>query len=80
MGRWLLIRRDADEPDKDAYWLAYGPAETNEAELVRLCDARWQIERVPPGQIRAGEGGCHPEGTRAWISTRCAHGRHGTAS
>ncbi len=44
MGRWLLIRRNADEPDKNAYWLAYGPAETNEEELVRVCDTRWQIE------------------------------------
>jgi SRSO17 transposase len=55
MGRWLLIRRDADDPNEDAYWLAYGPAETNEEELVRVCDARWKIERVPSGQIRAGE-------------------------
>jgi len=55
MGRWLLIRCDADEPDEDAYWLAYGPAETNEEELVRVCDARWQIERVSPGQICTGE-------------------------
>ncbi len=44
MGRWLLIRRDADEPDENAYWLAYGPAETSEEEVVRVCDARWQIE------------------------------------
>ncbi len=44
MGRWLLIRRDADDPDEDAYWLAYGPAEANEEELVRVCDARWQVE------------------------------------
>jgi SRSO17 transposase len=55
MGRWLLIRRDADDPDEDAYWLAYGPAGTSEEELVRVCDARWQIERVPSGQIRADE-------------------------
>ena len=44
MGRWLLIRRDADDPGDDAYWLAYGPAETTEEELVRVCDARWQVE------------------------------------
>jgi len=44
MGRWLLIRRDADDPSDDAYWLAYGPAETTKEELVRVCDARWQIE------------------------------------
>ncbi len=44
IGRWLLIRRDADDPGEDAYWLAYGPAGTTEEELVRVCDARWQIE------------------------------------
>ncbi len=43
-GRWVLIRRDADDPDEDAYWLAYGPAGTSEEELVRVCDVRWQIE------------------------------------
>jgi SRSO17 transposase len=44
MGRWLLIRRDADDPNDDAYWLAYGPAATTREELVRVCDARWQVE------------------------------------
>jgi SRSO17 transposase len=44
MGRWLLVRRDADDPSADAYWLAYGPEETTEAELARICDTRWQIE------------------------------------
>jgi SRSO17 transposase len=44
MGRWLLIRRDADDPSDDVYWLAYGPAGTTEAELVRVCDTRWQVE------------------------------------
>jgi len=44
MRRWLLIRRDADDPDEEAYWLAYGPAGTTEEELVRVCDVRWQIE------------------------------------
>jgi len=43
-GRWLLIRRDVDDPSDDAYWLAYGPAETSNEELVRVCDARWQVE------------------------------------
>ena len=44
MGRWLLIRRDVDDPSADAYWLAYGPAGTTEEELMRVCDARWQVE------------------------------------
>ncbi len=44
MRRWLLIRRDADEPDEEAYWLAYGPEGTSEAALIGVCDARWQVE------------------------------------
>lgn len=43
-GRWLLIRRDPDEPDEDRYWLAYGLAGATTAELVQVCDTRWQIE------------------------------------
>ncbi len=44
MGHWLLVRRDADDPSDDRYWLAYGPAGTTREELVRVCDARWQVE------------------------------------
>ncbi len=44
MGHWLLVRRDADDPSDVRYWLAYGPTETTEEELVRVCDARWQVE------------------------------------
>lgn len=38
------IAGDADDPSDDPYWLAYGPAETSNAELVRVCDTRWQVE------------------------------------
>jgi SRSO17 transposase len=44
MRRWLLVRRDAEDPAEYAYFLAYGPAETGVAELVRVCTTRWQIE------------------------------------
>ena len=57
MGRWLLIRHDSDDPSKDAPWLAYEPEGTSEAALIHVCNSRWQVERVPPGQIRTGEGG-----------------------
>jgi SRSO17 transposase len=43
MRRWLLVRCDADDPDEYAYFLVYGPAETGEAELLRVCSTRWQI-------------------------------------
>src|SRR5688572_9318047 len=44
MRRWLLVRRDEEEPNEPAYFLAYGPEGTSEEELVRVCAARWQIE------------------------------------
>jgi SRSO17 transposase len=44
MRRWLLVRRDEEEPDEYAYFLAFGPEETSAEELVRVCTARWQIE------------------------------------
>ncbi len=42
--RWLLIRPDADDPSENAYFLAYGPEGTSDAELIRVCNTRWQVE------------------------------------
>jgi SRSO17 transposase len=75
MRRWLLVRRDPDDPEGHAYWLAYGPAETTLEALARVCDTRWQIERVPSGQLSPKR-----RGRSAWISTRCARGKRGTGS
>jgi SRSO17 transposase len=44
MRRWLLVRCDAEDPDEYAYFLAYGPDETEKTELIRVCTTRWQIE------------------------------------
>ena len=44
MRRWLLIRRSGDAGADLAYFLAYGPETTPEAELLRVCGVRWQIE------------------------------------
>jgi SRSO17 transposase len=66
MGRWLLIRRDADDPGDDVYWLAYGPAGTTEEELVRVCDTRWQVEECF-AQAK-GEVGMDQYEVRTWIA------------
>ena len=42
--RWLLVRRWAADPDDVAFYVAYGPEGTAEAELVRVCGMRWQVE------------------------------------
>jgi SRSO17 transposase len=44
MRRWLLIRRGGDDGDDLGFFLAYGAEDTAEAELLRVCGVRWQIE------------------------------------
>jgi SRSO17 transposase len=66
MGRWLLVRRDADDPGDDAYWLVYGPQATSEEELVRVCDVRWQIEECF-AQTKGEVGMDHYE-VRTWMA------------
>jgi SRSO17 transposase len=64
MRRWLLVRCAAEDPDEHAYFLAYGPAETTVAELVRVCTTRWQIEE---GFAQAkGEVGLDQDEVRKW--------------
>jgi SRSO17 transposase len=64
MRRWLLVRCDAEDPDEHAYFLAYGPAQTGEDELLRVCTTRWQIEE---GFAQAkGEVGLDQYEVRKW--------------
>jgi SRSO17 transposase len=42
--RWVLARRSIAHPDEIAYYLAYAPADTSVAELVRIAGSRWAIE------------------------------------
>ena len=64
MRRWLLVRCDAEDPDEHAYFLVYGPAETEAAELIRVCTTRWQIEE---GFAQAkGEVGLDQYEVRKW--------------
>lgn len=44
MRRWLLIRRGGEVGDDLRFFLAYGAESTSEAELLRVCGVRWQIE------------------------------------
>jgi len=64
MRRWLLVRRDPDDPDAHAYWLAYGPTQTTIEELVQVCDVRWQIEECF-AQVKGEVGMDHYE-VRTW--------------
>lgn len=43
-GRWLLMRRNMDDPTEYAYYLAHGPKETSVQQLIRVVGRRWTIE------------------------------------
>ena len=43
-GHWLLARRSITDPDEIAYYLCYGPADTELTELVGVAGTRWAIE------------------------------------
>lgn len=43
-GHWLLARRSITDPHDIAYYICYGPADTELAELVGVAGARWAIE------------------------------------
>lgn len=44
VGRWMLARRSPAGDREIAYYLAYGPADTDVAELIRVAGSRWAIE------------------------------------
>jgi SRSO17 transposase len=41
---WLLVRRHPSRPDKLAYYMVFGPADTSLATLARVAGRRWAIE------------------------------------
>jgi hypothetical protein len=49
------VRRWAVDPDELAFYVAYGPEATTEAELVRVCGRRWQVEEGLRVQIKSAE-------------------------
>jgi SRSO17 transposase len=38
------VRRQIDDPNELAYYLAYGPKQTPAEELIRVVGSRWAIE------------------------------------
>jgi SRSO17 transposase len=64
MGRWLLLRRDIDDPSELAYYLAYGPKDTSVGQLVRLAGRRWVIEDC--FEAAKGEVGLDEYEVRKW--------------
>jgi SRSO17 transposase len=71
MSRWLLVRRASEDPEDIAFYQAYGPEDTSVEELVRVCQERWAIERVPSKRQKERSG---------WTITRSGSGVPGTAT
>ena len=70
MGRWLVLRRNIDDPSECAYYLAYGAKRTPVQELIRIVGRRWQIEDCFG----------RPRERSAWTSTKYAIGTAGTGT
>ena len=63
---WLLVRRWAVDPDDLAFYVAFGPEDTPEEELVRVCGRRWEVEE---GFAQAkGEVGLDQYEVRTWTA------------
>lgn len=43
-GHWLLARRKVSDPGKIAYYVCFGPADTDLGELIRVAGSRWAVE------------------------------------
>jgi SRSO17 transposase len=63
-GRWLLVRRQIDDPKEFAYYLCYGPSQTKARELIRIAGKRWSIE--DGFKAAKGETGLNEYEVRKW--------------
>ncbi|MGF1473255.1 MAG: IS701 family transposase [Rubrobacteraceae bacterium] len=63
-GRWLLVRRQIDDPQEFAYYLCYGPAQTEVRQLIRIAGKRWSIE--DGFKAAKGETGLNEYEVRKW--------------
>ena len=63
-GRWLLLRRNIDDPSELSYYLAYGPKGTPPEELMQVAGRRWAIE--DSFEAAKGEVGLDEYEVRKW--------------
>jgi SRSO17 transposase len=62
--RWVLARRNLDDPKEIAYYIAFAPCQTTLAEVVRVAGIRWVIETG--FEAVKGEAGLDQYETRSW--------------
>lgn len=63
-GHWLLVRRSLAKPEELAFYVGFGPKETQLSELVKVVGQRWQIEES--FEIAKGEFGLDHYEVRLW--------------
>jgi SRSO17 transposase len=62
--RWLVVRRDIEEPEEQTFYLAFAPAGTTPDELARTAGKRWKIEET--FEQAKGEAGLDEYEVRRW--------------
>jgi SRSO17 transposase len=62
--RWVLLRRSVTDPTEVTAYLAYAPATTSLAEMVRVAGMRWTVEESI--QTAKGEVGLDHYEVRSW--------------
>lgn len=62
--RWLLLRRDIEEPQEQTFYVAYGPAEIAPEELALIAGKRWKVEEC--FSQAKGEAGLDEYEVRKW--------------
>ena len=62
--RWLLVRRSLSDPDELTAYIAFAPAQTRLATLVRVAGTRWTVEESI--QTAKGEVGLDHYEVRSW--------------
>ena len=62
--RWLLVRRDTDDPAELTAYVVFAPQETSLIELAKIAGSRWQIEAA--FEAAKGEVGLDHYEIRSW--------------
>jgi SRSO17 transposase len=63
--RWLLVRRQIDDPDKLTAYVAFAPEQSTLEELAKVAGSRWQIEEA--FEEAKGEVGLDHYEVRSWV-------------
>ena len=64
-GHWLLIRRHVDQPEQQAYFRVFAPADTSLEEMVAVAGKRWAVEEC--FALAKGECGLDEYEVRSWV-------------